>query len=60
MAFFLIDIRDVKIPWTDTKWAYSKFENLLFSIYFLKEDISFDILSICKQQKTCFSFFFLR
>ena len=42
-----IDIKYVKITWSETKRANSKCENLIFFIYFFNKDISLKIQSIC-------------
>ena len=43
----LIDIKYVKITWTDTILAQSKIEKLKIVIYFLNKDMSFNSLSKC-------------
>ena len=42
-----IDIKHVKITWTDTIQAYDKFEHLKFLLYFFNKGTSFNISLIC-------------
>ena len=42
-----IDIKHVKITWTDTIQASMKFENSKFATIFLNKDFSFNIQSKC-------------
>ena len=41
--WLFIDIKHVKVTWTEIIQAYKKFENLKFLIYFLNKAISFAI-----------------